>query len=48
MATTNVIEFIFNNAIDDIAGPGQSPPSPQPAPNKADPIISRIIYIFIF
>ena len=40
MDTTKIAELIFNNAIEVIAGPGQKPIKPHPAPKKIEPIIS--------
>ena len=39
MDNTKNTEYVFNNARDDIAGPGQNPTMPHPTPNVPEPII---------
>ena len=39
MDNTKNTEYVFNNARDDIAGPGQNPTIPHPMPNVPEPKI---------
>ena len=47
MDNTKNTEYVFNNARDDIAGPGQKPTIPHPMPNVPEPIIKFLSIDFI-